>query len=272
MKDKIHVISLGAGVQSSTMALMASRGELTPMPVAAIFADTQDEPQSVYKWLNWLEPQLKFPVYRVTRGRLSDRELIVRRSKKSGKLYRKSGIPAYTMSASGKAGMLPRKCTLDHKIQPIIRKCRELAGIKRSGKEVLVISWIGISTDEASRMKPSKWGFIENRWPLIEAGISRKDCLSYFEKLGLPKPPRSACVFCPYHNDREWLRLKTEEPEAFAAAVAFEGRLQEATSRDEVSNSTPWLHRSCKPLGEVNLEPDHSSNLFQNECDGMCGV
>lgn len=41
MADPIHVISLGAGVQSSTMALMAANGEITPMPKCAIFADTQ---------------------------------------------------------------------------------------------------------------------------------------------------------------------------------------------------------------------------------------
>ena len=39
----IHIISLGAGVQSSTMALMAACGEITPMPQCAIFADTQAE-------------------------------------------------------------------------------------------------------------------------------------------------------------------------------------------------------------------------------------
>lgn len=63
-----HIISLGAGVQSSTLALMAVHGEITPMPDAAIFADTQAEPQSVYKWLDWLEMQLPFPVHRVTKG------------------------------------------------------------------------------------------------------------------------------------------------------------------------------------------------------------
>lgn len=60
-----HIISLGAGVQSSTMALMAAAGEITPMPDCAIFADTQAEPKSVYKWLDWLEGQLPFPVIRV---------------------------------------------------------------------------------------------------------------------------------------------------------------------------------------------------------------
>ena len=63
----IRVISLGAGVQSSVMSLMAARGELE-MPDAAIFADTQWEPKEVYDHLNWLEEQLPFPVYRVTHG------------------------------------------------------------------------------------------------------------------------------------------------------------------------------------------------------------
>ena len=36
----LRVISLGAGVQSTTMALMAAHGEIGPMPDCAIFADT----------------------------------------------------------------------------------------------------------------------------------------------------------------------------------------------------------------------------------------
>ena len=57
MIKPLQIISLGAGVQSSTMALMAVRGEITPMPDCAIFADTGAEPQYVYEWLNWLEMQ-----------------------------------------------------------------------------------------------------------------------------------------------------------------------------------------------------------------------
>jgi len=49
----LNIISLGAGVQSSTMALMAAHGEITPMPDCAIFADTQAEPKVVYTWLSW---------------------------------------------------------------------------------------------------------------------------------------------------------------------------------------------------------------------------
>ncbi|ANS02942.1 hypothetical protein [uncultured Mediterranean phage uvDeep-CGR0-AD1-C123] len=46
----LEVISLGAGVQSSVMALMAAHGEL-PIPECAIFADTQFEPRQVYEHL-----------------------------------------------------------------------------------------------------------------------------------------------------------------------------------------------------------------------------
>ena len=40
MDDVKVVLSLGAGVQSSTLALMAAKGEVTPMPDVAVFADT----------------------------------------------------------------------------------------------------------------------------------------------------------------------------------------------------------------------------------------
>lgn len=40
----LTVISLGAGVQSSTMAIMAAKGDLPPVDVA-IFADTGNEPK-----------------------------------------------------------------------------------------------------------------------------------------------------------------------------------------------------------------------------------
>lgn len=64
--DRDAVISLGAGVQSSTLALMAVEGELDPSPRLAIFADTGDEPRAVYEWLD--EVDLSTPE---ERGQLS---------------------------------------------------------------------------------------------------------------------------------------------------------------------------------------------------------
>lgn len=66
-KKTLTVISLGAGVQSSTMAIMAAKGDL-PMPQAAIFADTKNEPEAVNKYLKYLKSILPYPVYVVSKG------------------------------------------------------------------------------------------------------------------------------------------------------------------------------------------------------------
>lgn len=50
----LRALSLGAGLQSTTMALMAAHGENGPMPDYAIFADTGWEPTAVYDHLAWL--------------------------------------------------------------------------------------------------------------------------------------------------------------------------------------------------------------------------
>ena len=48
-----HVLNLGAGVQSTCLYLLARRKQFRFD--VAIFADTQEEPQSVYDHLAWSE-------------------------------------------------------------------------------------------------------------------------------------------------------------------------------------------------------------------------
>ena len=43
MNKPLQIISLGAGVQSTALMIMAERGEITPKPDFAIFSDTQTE-------------------------------------------------------------------------------------------------------------------------------------------------------------------------------------------------------------------------------------
>ena len=43
----LRILSLGAGVQSTTLALMIEKGEV-PMVDCAIFSDVKGEPQKVY--------------------------------------------------------------------------------------------------------------------------------------------------------------------------------------------------------------------------------
>jgi hypothetical protein len=254
------ILSLGAGVQSSTIALMATKGEITPMPDAAIFADTQAEPANVYKWLDWLEKQLAFPVYRVTTGNLAEDSLRIRTSKLSGKRYMKGAIPAFILKPDGGKGLLGRQCTADY---------------KRGEKRHLVDLWIGISANEAIRMKPSREKWIQHQWPLIDRKMTRKDCLSWMQKNGFPEPPRSACVFCPFHSDEEWRRLRDTDNTEFLYAADYEKRLQNAARNQEVLTGMPYLHSSCVPLEQVAFKEEkgyQQLSLFGNECEGLCGV
>ncbi len=268
MSEPIHIISLGAGVQSSTMALMAAHGEITPMPKCAIFADTQDEPKSVYVWLDWLEKQLPFPVHRVTQGSLADHVTRPYFSKKNQK-WTAYSIPAYVRSEDLSDGIMTRQCTSDYKVKPIDR---EITRQMRDSNVKRCVKWIGISLEEVHRMKPARRTTVKHRWPLIENRIRRHDCLLWMKSKGYPEPPRSACVYCPYHSDAEWKRLT---PEEFQSAVDFEKRYQKAHMSSDTLHSTPFLHASRVPLDQVDFstDEDHGQQvMFGNECEGMCGV
>lgn len=267
------VLNLGAGVQSSTLALMAATGEISPMPAFAIFADTQAEPRSVYTWLDWLEKQLPFPVHRVTRGNMTA-DMMTLRTAQDGRVWTKSMIPAFMQAPDGSIGLLGRSCTADYKIAPILKSLRKLCSIKRGEKNVQITQWIGISYDEIQRMKPSRDAWTQHRWPLIEREMRRHDCVAWLKRNGFPEPPRSACVYCPFHSNTEWRSLKLKEPEAFAEAVRVEKELQR-TKTEAADRSTPWLHRSCVPLEQIDLSTEADAgqlDMFGNECEGLCGV
>ena len=272
-----HILSLGAGVQSSTLALMAAAGEITPtMPDAAIFADTGAEPQSVYRWLDWLEQQLPFPVYRVMHKNGLTATMTDAIPRKDGNgYYCNSNIPAYTLGKRGEVGMINRQCTVKFKIEPIVRKIRKIAGIKRGQKDVTVTQWIGISLDELQRMKLARDPWMVNRFPLVEERMRRANCLEWMQSHGYPRPPRSACVYCPFHSNIEWMQLKEEEPEAFAEAVRVERMYQSAKAKAGFGG-VPYLHKSCVPLDQVDFRSaeDRGQGVlsFDDECDGMCGV
>src|SRR5262245_54679109 len=188
----LRVISLGAGVQSTTMALLAASGEIGPMPDCAIFADTGWEPRAVYEHLRWLMGPnvLPFPVHVVQHGDLAERLFA------GDDMAR---VPFFV----GKGGLSKRQCTRNFKLRPIRRRVRELLGVGARGhvRPGAVEQWLGISTDEVIRVRQSGLAYVVNRHPLIELRMSRGDCIGWLRRHDYPVPPKSACVFCPYHRD-----------------------------------------------------------------------
>ena len=248
----MKIISLGAGVQSTTLALLAHHKEIEP-PDYAVFADTGWEPKAVYKHLDWLESYLNFPVCRVSAGSLKNSLL-----NHNGKGF--DAVPFYT----GNGGMGRRQCTNQYKLRPIQKLCKPY-----SSKGNPVILQLGISTDEWTRMKPSRVKYIKNTWPLIDLEMSRNDCLNWLKNKEYSIPSKSACLGCPYHNDGLWREIKNNFPDEFEETCKVDDAIRTNFREQQ------FMHRSLKPLREVDfrtMEEMGQLNFFTDECEGMCGL
>lgn len=250
---------------------MAERG-VFERPDAAIFANTQHEPEAVYRYGQYLRSVTSIPIYEVTAGDLFESASTVRRTRDGLRTYIKTAIPIYTQEGL-RRGKGQRHCTRDFKILPVNRKIKELCGMKRVTKNAGVLAevWIGISTDEAARAKPNTQSWLTSRFPLLELGMSREDCLAWMAENGFEIPLRSACTFCPFHDNAQWRALL---PSEFTAVVAMEKRIQVAYKSASTMRSTPYFHPDRVPLDKVDLDRDAPTNRdsFNNECEGMCGV
>ncbi len=172
--SELHILNLGAGVQSTELYMMAMRGQIRPFDYA-IISDTQDEPgsrereqglpdpeESVYAHLDWLGRQAEYldstsplvksisnaypirrsdnharagcPILVRTRGQISAD--LLRGQNATGQRF--ASIPAYTTTADGvtsNAGMVRRQCTKEYKIEVIDRCIRyELLGLSPGGR------------------------------------------------------------------------------------------------------------------------------------------
>lgn len=258
----LRVLSLGAGVQSSTVLLMSHVGDLPPLD-HAIFADTGWEPKAVYEWLDFLESVVSVPIHRVSAGNIRTDALTL------PERFARFVLPTFIRSKMGTASMGKRQCTKNYKIIPIGRELRRLlaeAGQRR--RPGAVEQWFGISLDEVGRMRSPRVRYVAHRYPLIDWRMTRWDCLRWMEAHGFPEPPRSACIGCPFHSDAEWRRMPADE---FADAVAFDAAIRDSSP----AAGQVFLHRSLKPLPLVDLSTpeDHGQgDLFGNECEGLCGV
>ena len=287
MKE-VHVLNLGAGVQSTALFLMSIDGSepLVPRFDAAIFADTQEEPDDVYKHIEHLKtlggPEIIF----TSAGRLGD--ALIAGSDASGNTRTDGGhfisIPAYTVNPeTGGRGIIQRQCTADFKVKPIEKLIRERWG-QGSGKQLpkgtIVHQYMGLSFDEPKRVirvkqrfsaKPAAWRV---HFPLWEMEYTRSDCVSYLRERLDYEVPRSACVFCPFKSDAEWRMLKSSDATGWARAVEIDAVCRTGSGPD----SRRYLHNSCQPLEQVDLRPAdersgqrHLFSGFQDECEGYCG-
>lgn len=260
---KLRVLSLGAGVQSTTLALMAAHGEIGPMPDVAIFADTGDEKPSTRDHLRWLASGnvLPFPVIEVNAGkRLSDS---IRSRSAGGKDF--GAVPFFTANSQGR-----RQCTREFKTAVIARELRRRLGFEPRQRipAASVEVWIGFSVDEAIRAGAAFDSFVVNRFPLFEKGMRRSACVTWLEDHGYPVPPNSACWYCPYVDDIEWARILRDEPAVFAMACELDDNLRGVAGKPD-----EWVHRSRRPLRDIDFSSaEERGQGMLMVCEAGCGL
>ena len=105
-------------------------------------------------------------------------------------------------------------------------------------------------------------------------GMSRGDCLDWWQARYDRPLERSACVACPFQSRQRWVETKRRWPELFAEAVEIDARIREGLALGK----TPYLHSLRMPLDqavaldEAQLGAGGQRDGFGNECEGHCGL
>jgi hypothetical protein len=277
MKE-LDVISLGLGVQSTALYYMSSMGEL-PRADYAIFVDLGKEKKKTIQYLKFLQKWQKenngIPITVVRKNNLY--KDLLNSENSTGQRF--SSIPAFTKNEDGSTGMLRRQCTNEYKIEQVDKAIREILEVKVILNTTVNV-WKGISLEEIERLsipdrnwkvhlyhfcgyKVTKTDSFKIDSPLK----TRNDIVNWYNSHGLPVPPKSSCVFCPYQSDAAWYDLKVNEPSDFKAAVRVDKAIRNSTKKGIISQA--FLHDSCIPLDQIVFSPG-LPDLWHGECSGAC--
>jgi hypothetical protein len=245
--------SFGGGVQSVACLVLAAQGRIDYKTF--VFANVGDDSE-------YPETMTYLRDIAIPYAEANGLQLVEVRKTLLEKLHRTPrSIDIPVRMQNGAPGN--RSCTADFKIKPVAKWMKANGATKDAPGTV----GIGISTDEASRQKPSQLAHITNHYPLIDLGISRDDCKALIRDAGLPVPPKSSCWFCPYHDLKTWRHMLSTDKEHFDKAVALEALLN--ARRATLGKDNIYFSSRLVPLNEaVSM-----LHLFTTDDDGRysCG-
>lgn len=273
----------GGGVQSEDIYRQGASGFFPTTPHVSLFADPGDESSTTYDSIARMERDHghHIPIRVVSNGHLSE-DWFSGQPSKRGEPAMGASMPLHIQNPDpdAKKGQTLRTCSQRYKISALQKETRKL--LKDTGAERARL-WFGFSLDEAARMKPSHVRNFEHYFPLIyDRPIRRIEILSWFDKQGLQRPTRSACVMCPLRSNSAWRELRDTDPEGFERACVHDERLRAQQkfvssfgSEKSHLRGVPFAHPSLVPLREANIEDVSRDqlDLFSGGCDsGYCGT
>ena len=232
----MNVVSYGAGVNSTAMLIgLHERGE---RPDVILFADTGGERPETYHHLemitNWCNG-IGFP------------EIII--VKAPNKLLEQDCLDRHALPAIAYGF---KTCSLRWKKEP------QDKWLRNNGMAD-AIRLIGIDVDEIRRAKE----YPNTRYPLIEWGWGRDECVEAITRARLPQPGKSACFFCPSSKKPEILELLRNHPDLMERALAMESNAN-LTSIKGLGRTFSWadLIRSYKEQKDMFGYPDIACECY----------
>ena len=160
-----------------------------------------------------------------------------------------------------------RSCTDNFKIKPIHKKIKEIF----PQKDRQVIMFLGITTDEIQRVKPSKVKWITNVFPLVDLNLSRQDLFAIYKQWELDPPVKSGCFCCPFQKKTEWFNLQRNHPELIQLSIELEHNAMKNRSNTNISLYTQNM--TLKELMENYEDKQVMEELLfgdDMECEGAC--
>jgi hypothetical protein len=243
-------MSYGGGKQTVAIITMILDGQL-PRPDLIVFADTGREVKTTWDYLeNWVQPAMKKIGLQVE---ICGHELA------SVDIESSNGatvLPAFTRK-SGHIGKLPTFCSNEWKQRPIRRWLKE-----RGVTDTDV--WLGISLDEAERMKDSGLKWYRHIYPLIElVPMSRAACVNQIQRFGWPVPNKSRCWMCPNQSPQAWKDLKRRNDGDFDEAVKLENEIRK-------KDKHVYFHPLALPLADAVDQTEKQGDMFDGCDSGYC--
>lgn len=257
--DEMDILSCGAGMQSTALALMSCdnsrNGPLYPaVPIydAVLYCDLKCEPPWVYDQVAFISNACEacdIPFY------VLESDLYGHYTQNFGKA-RVVSIPFWSTDETGKKGRMMRNCTIDFKIKIMQQFAKyELLGYRpyqriRPEDRKAHTMHIGFSKEERQRIFDNPHPMFKNRFPLVKMGLERPDNYRYcLEEWGL-ETKASACTMCPFHRNYFFRYLKDHCPESYQQVVDFDRLLEEKQPLTKI-RSKLYLSRSRKRITEL---------------------
>ena len=226
MKSPI-IVAYGGGANSTAMMVEMHRRGIRPDLI--MFADTGGERPETYDAVAMVDLWC--------RKRFGIGIDVVR------KTYQ--GKPETLEDNCRRMEMLPsiaygfKSCSLKYKVDPQDKFANHwepaLACWENGGK---CKKWIGYDASEERRAKISENSKYAFRYPLIEWGIYRDDCVAICRSEGLPSA-KSSCFFCPSMKRHEITNLAKDHPSLIRRALDMEARAK-LTSIAGLGRSFSW--------------------------------